>query len=194
MSLPTSSPLAIEPLASAVVSCAQSAAGVQLAGALHDALFDLEQLLSTLPRSVLVDTSLDSAFASTIGKHVRHTIDHVRALRVATTDGIAPYEARMRADAAEQDAVAACEQLASLRSFLRSITTSTLNADIAMEQATLRDAPPLILRSTFIRELGFVYSHTIHHLAIIRMMLTQCKQSITISPTFGYAPGTPQPR
>lgn len=169
------------------------AAGLQLARALSDVLGDLQNMLGTLPPSVMADASLDTAFASTVGKHVRHTIDHVRALRQAATGECACYEARQRGDVVESDPHAAANELAALREFLLALTADQVKLSVTLEQATFRDCEPAILTSTLVRELGFVYGHTIHHLAMMRMLLSRLGGQVQLPATLGYAPGTPAP-
>jgi hypothetical protein len=48
-----------------------------------------------------------------------------------------------------------------------------------------------VVRSTLGRELAFVASHTIHHFAIVALLLRD--MGIGVPARFGYAPSTPSP-
>jgi uncharacterized damage-inducible protein DinB len=51
--------------------------------------------------------------------------------------------------------------------------------------------PTATVRSSVGRELAFVVSHTIHHCAVIALLLRDL--GVAVPPRFGYAPSTPSP-
>ncbi len=165
--------------------------GEQFARAIAAALFDLEHALAAISPRTYQSTLLDPAFASTVGKHVRHTIDHVWALRAASEGACACYESRSRGTAVETDLPRAICDLREARAFLEGLRRSDFAAPIAIELAIFRDSPPAPMASTLERELAFVHGHTIHHMAIIRMLIARSDEASSLPRTFGYAPGTP---
>jgi hypothetical protein len=168
-----------------------SVLGEQFAQAIAAALLDLEHALAAISPRTYQSTLLDPAFASTVGKHVRHTIDHVWALRAASEGACACYESRSRGTAVETDLPCAISDLREARAFLDGLRRSNFAAPIAIELALFRNSPPAAMASTLERELAFVHGHTIHHMAIIRMLIAQSDEASSLPSTFGYAPGTP---
>lgn len=168
-----------------------AASWVSIAEALGALLLDLERALSGLSASTYQDASLDAGFGSTVGKHVRHAIDHVRALQSASDGASACYESRTRGSSLEHDPSLALTELRDLRAFLHGLHRREGAMPISIELAIFRDSPPAVLSSTLERELAFVYGHTIHHMAIIRMLIARSVDAAALPSTFGYAPGTP---
>ncbi|TDX28332.1 hypothetical protein DFO67_11032 [Modicisalibacter xianhensis] len=126
----------------------------------------------------------------TIGKHVRHILDHYEALLAqggtASTASI-DYELRQRDPALEQHPEITLEHLRFLvkrlsrlggrQTAIRPITL----AHQAGEQSAL-------LVSSLDRELAFLTSHAIHHMAIIALLADT--QGIEVPDTFGVHPST----
>ena len=136
----------------------------------------------------------------TLGKHVRHIIDHYEALIDGLEAGAETldYEQRRRDPDLEARPDEAVRRLAALEAWL-----SSLAGQASPERLTLRhyqdpDAPApdgvagdgarLDLSSSLARELAFLASHTVHHMAIIGLLAEQ----IGIAPpaSFGVHPAT----
>lgn len=129
--------------------------------------------------------------SGSIGAQVRHTLDHVSAFLAARAASPLSYDRRERGTAVEVDPSAALRQLLRLKAALQELGA---DADEPLEVASTvsRDSEPVVGWSTRARELAFVVSHTIHHQAIIALLLVL--QGLQPPAGFGVAPSTPMIR
>lgn len=123
-----------------------------------------------------------------VGGHLRHCLDHVRAVVDGREAGVIDYDHRERGTPIEADLNAATLELARLAG--AAALLRTLRADERVDVAVMptRDGVSLRLRSTIGRELAFVLSHTIHHNALVRGMVVS--MGLPVPASFGYAPST----
>jgi len=124
----------------------------------------------------------------TLGKHVRHIIDHYDALLEGLDRGeeVIDYEQRRRDETLEQWPQQAASHLAGIESRL-----STLGSEPASQALTLAypmDDERFFLVSSLNRELAFLTSHSIHHMAIIALLAEQ--SGIHLPASFGVHPST----
>lgn len=172
-------------------------AAVLTVEALDHLLGQLQDLVSTIDTGLYCHLEAD-VFRSTPGGHVRHLLDHVRALLAATGDldpasGISGdcvvcYDRRARGTAVESDPEACLALIGELRRKLPTIAAFHLPTPVQVEQIVNPGHPPVILESNALRELVFVYHHSIHHAALIAARLRQAGQSVPAD--FGVAPAT----
>jgi len=127
---------------------------------------------------------------SPVGAHVRHVLDHYRALLEGLSSGRIDYEARHRESPLERERHLAQTEVARLQEGLERLPEDLEEREILVNLKSLADpdAGPDWSRSTVKRELQFLVSHTVHHFALIRAMLT----GLGIDPgeSFGVAPST----
>ncbi|TVQ25425.1 MAG: hypothetical protein EA383_08320 [Spirochaetaceae bacterium] len=115
-----------------------------------------------------------------IGKHVRHILDHYAAL-LASEGEVVDYEARRRDTRVETDpAVAAdvCEQMIQVLQ-----NTGFQRSEIVVRNVW--DAGEGLIATGFERELQFLSSHTVHHMALISFILRYL--DIPVPDDFGVA-------
>jgi uncharacterized damage-inducible protein DinB len=124
-----------------------------------------------------------------IGGHVRHCLDHVRALLAATETGLCAYDRRARNTAVETNRSAARRAASELTAGIEHLDPACLERDVLVETQLDHGGTMITTRSTFGRELLFVISHTIHHNAIVAQMLRA--RGVSLGPRFGLAPATP---
>ena len=125
---------------------------------------------------------------SSIGAHVRHTLDHARALVDGWCSGTVDYDHRARGTSIETEISCACVELTRLVDSYEELSTIDLDAQINVQVLPSRGGPSVRVASTLARELAFVLSHTIHHAATIRSMTQSL--GLHVSDSFGYAPST----
>lgn len=130
---------------------------------------------------------------ASMGGHVRHCLDHIRALVDGVAGGTLDYDHRERGTDVETRAGAAAAEVEALRAGLAALVAAHPGPGGAARQVTVLlmatpDRPALALESTLGRELAFVLSHTIHHNATIRGMLAALGRDFPAG--FGYAPST----
>jgi uncharacterized damage-inducible protein DinB len=152
----------------------------------------LEQAAGLLRR--LSDAAYASGGAapgmSPIGAHVRHVLEHYRALVDGLAEGRIDYEARQRQGALERERGLALAETVGLLAALERVAEEPENREILVNLRSVADpdAGPDWSRSTPKRELQFLVSHTVHHFALIRTLLA----AVGIDPgeSFGLASST----
>lgn len=102
-----------------------------------------------------------------IGAHLRHALDHMICFLRGLPDGIVDYDGRDRDEALERDPELFRKALEESKNALRSITEESLSDSIQIRQTPSLKSEPAIVSSTVERELLFLSSHTIHHLALV---------------------------
>jgi uncharacterized damage-inducible protein DinB len=127
-----------------------------------------------------------------VGGHVRHCLDHVSALLAARYTGVCAYDGRARGTDIETRRRAALDAITGLIRVVAGLDPSLLDREIDVEIQLDRTGTIGRTRSSFGRELLYVMSHTIHHNALVALMLRG--RGIPVDPHFGLAPSTPGER
>lgn len=156
--------------------------------ALADVLAQLADVVRVLPDRAYAAPGPHGVSGS-IGGHVRHCLDHVLALEQALVSRRIDYDARLRGGCIETNRRAALDLLDGVRARLLTLDDRWLPGLVSVESQLAPGERRVETRSTIGRELAFVISHTIHHNAIINVLLHHAAHA---TPTgFGYAPSTP---
>lgn len=125
---------------------------------------------------------------SSIGGHVRHNLDHIDALLRGLRVGEIDYDHRERGTAIETDRQEALAAISRLECEVDGFPWEEAPAELELTTLLAPDVPPLRVATNPSRELAFVVSHTIHHNALIGVMV---KLLGRVPPAdFGYAPST----
>lgn len=170
-----------------------SATGVSAVLGQADALLaQVESLLDRLSAEHY-STSCPAVFASSIGQHTRHLLDHFAALVAGAHDdpagaGCVDYDHRERATPVELDPLAARAETARLRAELRGRCGAACDRSVRVRAMMAADGRCVEIGSTFVRELAFASHHTLHHQAMIRLIAES--MGIALEPSFGKAPST----
>lgn len=145
---------------------------------------DLLEILS----DEVYTTPSNAPYPSSVGMHLRHNLDHFEAFFTGLGSGRIDYESRSRntmIEASPEIARSALngyvEKLEALRS------AETLSLQVREESDAGVDACEW-LASSIGRELQFLLGHTVHHNAIIAMMVNA--HGIDLPASFGVAPST----
>ncbi|AHC14371.1 hypothetical protein [Salinispira pacifica] len=126
--------------------------------------------------------------AGTVGKHFRHVLNFYQNL-CEHTEGVLNYDTRIRDPDVENRPESALKLLGDIESMLnewrnpggsreQSIVIAIGNGSESMHR----------MESSLERELKFVLEHSLHHYAIISMVLNS--RNIPVPPEFGIAPST----
>jgi hypothetical protein len=126
-----------------------------------------------------------------IGGHVRHCLDHVRALVTATRTGFCAYDRRERGTSVEVCRAAALRVIGNLEEQIARLGAADLELPLEVETQLDAGGAMLVTSSSVGRELVFVTSHTIHHNAIVAHLLQSRGDDMGVR--FGLAPATPLP-
>ncbi len=127
-------------------------------------------------------------FNSSVGGHVRHSLDHIRSLLAAVDGGLLDYDERERDTRIETSRGAALEELDAFERALQKIPARALGRMLSLRTMLTSDGLSVDAQTSVGRELAFVLSHTIHHNALVAAMLHEL--GVTPPADFGYAPST----
>lgn len=163
---------------------------VAIAAPLAQIMRELRVLLAALSSDQYSARAGDLFANSTIGGHVRHCLDHARALVDGLRTGIVNYDRRARGTNIETDLTAADAELGCLIASVERLAKLDADDSIGVSVMPTRDGVSITLSSTLARELAFVLSHTIHHNATIRGIALSLGGGGAVPATFGYAPST----
>lgn len=172
-------------------SVARTAADTETLADACDALRSLLEQLGTALRA-LTNEQYGGAklglFGGPVGPQVRHTLDHVANLASGLAVGSIDYDARDRGTPVETDRDAALQQIDVL---IARLDVARRQSPLARVRVAIRDhdaREPVWADSCAAREIAFVESHTVHHMALIAAML----RALGIEPSagFGYARST----
>ncbi len=144
----------------------------------------LASVVEGLPDAAFADRSAGSS----IGEHVRHSLDHLQAIVRGLTDGRVDYECRRRGWAGERDVALANGELHDVAANLSRLTPHDLLRPLLVVCSIDPASPPVVLPSTLARELLFGLSHEVHHAALLVQMLA--RHGCTAPVGFGVAPST----
>lgn len=125
---------------------------------------------------------------SSIGGHVRHDLDHIAALLRGLPTGRLSYDHRDRGTDVEHNRSAALDAILRLERELLALPWGEVSELVVLEALVAPDLPPVVATTSPERELAFVISHTVHHNALIRVMVKLLGADVPAD--FGYAPST----
>jgi uncharacterized damage-inducible protein DinB len=156
--------------------------------ALATVLDDLAAVVDSLTDGQYADSAVPGVSGS-VGGHVRHCLDHVRALERAIETGMVDYDSRQRDALIEIDRTLASSLLLSARRRSAMVPASVLARPVAVRTRLHAGTAPVEVLSSLGREVSFVIAHTIHHCATIAVLAGVTPERLP--ERFGVAPSTP---
>ena len=129
-------------------------------------------------------------FESSIGKHLRHILDHYLCFQRDFHSGLVDYDQRLRDVKLETDKDYALTVIAKIVQFLSTLQQQT-GQDHPLKVQLCNDVElpaGSITLSSLGRELQFLQGHSVHHFALIAAILRLDGHSV--SSDFGVAPST----
>lgn len=125
----------------------------------------------------------------TLGKHVRHVVDHFAAAVGAYERGeIIDYDHRERNVPMETDRRAALDAINDVRMQIACLGPRQLSEPVQVRVMLTGDGADADLSSTLARELFFATHHAIHHHAMMKAIA--CEFGFDAACEFGKAPST----
>ncbi|MFM1895592.1 MAG: hypothetical protein RLZZ385_666 [Pseudomonadota bacterium] len=155
-----------------------------LAGCLQ-CLSQCRLLLSRLEPGMLLACQADS---DSVGAHLRHILERFQSLLQGLSGDLVDYDRRPRNRRMEVDLPALRSAFADLESQLAGWQEGSLQRSVLVRESVHSSEAPALVSSTLGRELMSLTSHTIHHLAIIAMVIKPL--GIELDADFGKAPST----
>lgn len=127
----------------------------------------------------------NTLFNNTIGQHVRHIIELFQCLENGYDANLVNYEKRPRDLAIETDKEFAGSLLQDIHSKL-----NRPNKELVLEACyDEHSTQPVAITTNYFREIAYNLEHTIHHMALIRVGITEVS-GIRLSDDFGVASST----
>ena len=126
---------------------------------------------------------------SSIGGHARHIVEFYQALfkfLKGSTEDVLCYDKRQRNQLLETSKDAVLHEVRNLK--VRLVECPDEPVDIHMASIINPNQPMITMRSTLQRELFYLLDHTIHHMALIKMLAE--RQAVAFERGFGLAQST----
>lgn len=123
----------------------------------------------------------------TIGKHLRHVVDHFRAA-VEGCEATIDYDHRERQVPMETNRRAALDEVRHVAARMEGLAEEVLERPVRIRVMVSGDGTETELSSSLARELHFAMHHAIHHQAMMRSIAEEF--GAALSPEFGMAPST----
>lgn len=157
---------------------------------IEDLLLSLHRLIQLLgqltPESY--NKPCETVFGSTIGAHIRHDTDHFQCFLLGIGEGKVDYDARERLPEVENDPIYAAAYIRGICAGLEQLAVDVdLETQIQVKMDCGHEAP--WAGSTIRRELQFLLSHTVHHNALISVIVRQ-ETDLSLPTDFGVAPSS----
>jgi uncharacterized damage-inducible protein DinB len=125
---------------------------------------------------------------STLGQHMRHTIEFFLCLMDGKREGSINYDERKHDVFIEQDPKLAIQIIESIQEFLNKEPQDfemKLIANYSLIDDVNQEMP-----SSFFRELAYNIEHTIHHMALLKIAINQDYNYVKLPAHFGVASST----
>jgi uncharacterized damage-inducible protein DinB len=150
-------------------------------------LIQAKKIISELNGSqfVFINSSL---FLSSAGQHFRHVLDFYTAFAGGYKTEEIDYDKRERNEQVAEKRGVCIKKIDEIVSFLNSIRDIDMSSVLIVSTIEGTTGLSSSARSTIGRELQFMLSHTIHHYALISIILKS--QGVDIPKNFGIARST----
>lgn len=158
---------------------------------LIDACKDILDQLSVVVRDIKEEDfrkEIPTLNNSTIGQHIRHTLEFFICLKKNSATGIINYDNRDHDHLIETDKQIALSIINELSSFF---TSNNENKGLKLvANYCLNDDQVELIETNFLRELAYNIEHAIHHMAIIKIGVKEIAAYIKLPAHFGVAIST----
>jgi uncharacterized damage-inducible protein DinB len=125
---------------------------------------------------------------STIGQHLRHTIEFFICFEKGFDQGIINYDKRAHDKLIESDKYLALAAIHRIQSFVQQpLTDKTLLLEVGYDMS-VNDF--VTIESNFMRELVYNIEHAVHHMAIMKIGIKEVAPYIQLPFDFGVAAST----
>jgi len=159
---------------------------MQLQRAVNNIFAQLSHLLEQLSPPQYSQPCVN-LFGNTIGQHVRHIIELFQCLENGYEAGTVNYEKRKRDIFIETDRDLASRLLDAIARGLYKPNKS-LQLIACYDEESVIDG--ITIETNYYREIAYNLEHTIHHMALIRVAITEIGNDIQLPDNFGVASST----
>jgi hypothetical protein len=125
---------------------------------------------------------------STIGQHLRHTLEFFICLEEGYAKGIVNYDKRNHDKLIETDRFIALGTIQKISDFISANSTDQpLKLEVGYEPESEES---IVIETNYFRELTYNIEHAVHHMAIIKIGVREVASTILLPPDFGVAVST----
>lgn len=124
---------------------------------------------------------------ASIGEHMRHAVEHFTVFLDGLPDGLIDYDARKRDIDLERCPIALICAIRSISERLTFLNVHEMMSPVVVRILFAPNCEKLEVPSTIGRELGFVASHAIHHVAIVKLLVQSLGASLPREYGVGHA-------
>lgn len=107
---------------------------------------------------------------ASIGEHLRHCVEHFSLFFEGLNTGVIDYDARKRDIELESSTSTFIAAIRNIATQLKSLDETAMTKSVNVRTLFVPHASPIKVASTLSRELAFLSSHSIHHIAIVKMI------------------------
>ena len=131
---------------------------------------------------------VSSLNGSTIGQHIRHTVEFFMCLKQGVKIGSINYDKRAHDKQIETDKFSAMSALSQIHEFLNEMV---YNPQLILEVSyNLNNDKGIAVNTNYYRELIYNIEHAVHHMAIIKIGIKEVAPYISLPHEFGVAAST----
>ena len=124
---------------------------------------------------------------STIGQHVRHTLEFFLCFENGYSSGVINYDKREHDKLIESDKYIALSAIDRIRYFIATFVEKPLKLEVGYD---LTNEDFVTIETTSTRELVYNIEHAVHHMAIMKIGIREIASYIRLAPDFGIAAST----
>ena len=124
---------------------------------------------------------------STVGQHVRHTLEFFLCLEKGLDEGTINYDKRMHDKLIENDKLVALSTIERIRRVVNDMYEKPLLLEVGYDVANHNF---VTVETTAMRELVYNIEHAVHHMAIIKIGVREIANYVELPGDFGIAAST----
>lgn len=160
---------------------------MQLINACITILDQLEDLVTQITSQDFTKPS-PALSNSTVGQHLRHTIEFFLCLENGFHEGIINYDKRAHDKIIETDKFIALSVIQRIKHF---VVATTADTNLKLEVGYERDTEECVTIDTnYFRELTYNIEHAVHHMALMKIGVREAAGYVRLSCDFGIAVST----
>ncbi|HYG17699.1 MAG TPA: hypothetical protein VD816_02175 [Ohtaekwangia sp.] len=130
---------------------------------------------------------VESLGHSTIGQHIRHTLEFFLCFQNGWREGVINYDRRNHDKLIESDKFVALSVIRQVQEFVNTLHDKPLRLEVSYD---LFQEDFETIETTATRELVYNIEHAVHHMAIIKIGVREIAGYLTLPADFGIAAST----
>ena len=159
---------------------------MNLSKACTNTLGQLADLVNQIEQNDFVE-SCEVLGNSTIGQHLRHTLEFFICFESGFEDGVINYDKRAHDKLIESDKFIALSTINRIADFVSTLKERPLKLEVGYD---LHSEDYITIDTTATRELVYNIEHAVHHMALMKIGIREVASYITLPGDFGIAPST----